>query len=128
MPLAAPVALGLGQQLHLALQSPEFGNQTLSLASTGKIAHAFVRVRGGETALQQELHTIDVLGSAHQERAPEAERPSSTAITVLDQPQPSRSPVTRRMARRRSRRAAFFGGGRQAVRHWHLTQCPETRH
>src|SRR5260370_10566346 len=53
-------------------QLPELGDQPLSFASTGQVAHALVNVGRFHIAVEHELDAIEVLRSAHQKRAADA--------------------------------------------------------
>src|SRR5439155_108197 len=49
------------------------GNELVSFAGTGQVAHALVRVSSLHIAVKHELDAVEVFGSAHQERAADAE-------------------------------------------------------
>jgi hypothetical protein len=74
-----PLSFGFGQQQHLLAQLPEFGDHPLSFAGTGQVAHALVSVGGFHVAVEHELDAVEVFGSAHQERAADAERARGAA-------------------------------------------------
>ena len=64
------MSFGFGQQQHLGPQLFELGDEPVSFAGTGQVAHALVRVGGGEIALEEEVDAVKVLGSAHEEGHP----------------------------------------------------------
>src|SRR6266568_8117744 len=57
----------------------ELGNQTVSFARTGQVAHAFVSVGSLHIAIEEEVNPIDVLGAAHEKRAADAKSSSGAA-------------------------------------------------
>src|SRR6266852_5598497 len=81
LPAGRPVAVsfGFGQQQHLGPQLFELGDEPVSFAGTGQVAHALVRVGSLHVAVEEEINSIDVLGSAHQKRATDAKSPSGAA-------------------------------------------------
>src|SRR3989442_14702945 len=69
----APLSLGFAQQQHLLSQLPELGDQAVSFASAGQVAHAPVSIGRFQVAVEHEFDSVQVFGSTHQERAADAE-------------------------------------------------------
>src|SRR3954452_5204798 len=66
-------AFSFGQQQHLRPQLLELGDEPVSFAGASQVAHALVGVGSLHVAVEKEINPIDVLRSAHQKRAADAE-------------------------------------------------------
>ena len=73
------MSFGFGQQQHLGPQLFELGDEPVSFAGTGQVAHALVRFGSPHIAVEEEINPIDVLGSAHQKWAADAKGSSGAA-------------------------------------------------
>jgi hypothetical protein len=71
--------LGFGKQQHLALQLSELGDQPLAFSCAGQVTHALMGIGRREISVEKEVDAVKVLGSAHEERASQAERPRRSA-------------------------------------------------